>query len=126
MTKLDEQGPTGQSNAAARVAEISRLFESIRQVLDHMIQAIGTPDGQTPKAVVSKLNELQSVHLKVLAAEEAFHDNQDTSEDENIIDFDAVRAEIGRQLDRLRTAIETEKVSAKPQQCATCSASLSV
>ncbi|WP_296424128.1 hypothetical protein [Yoonia sp.] len=126
MNELNDPGPEGLQNATARVAEISRLFESIRQVLDQMIRVIGTPDGRTPKAIITKLNELQSAHLKVLAAEEVFHAQHGQSASSEDIDVDAIRADIGGQLDRLRAAITAEGLSVAPELCAACRAALSV
>ncbi len=125
MNELNEMGPEDSDEAALRVAEITRLFVSIRQVLDQMIQAIGVPDGHTPKAVIAKLNELQSAHLKVLAAEEAFDDHQDHVAGGTEFDFEAIRAEIGSQLDRIRAAILADKVPVDADPCAACRAALS-
>lgn len=108
MTELDARGPEGPGDAELRVAEIADLFRRTRTTLDHMIGTVGTPNAQTPKAIVTKLNELQSVHLKVLDAEEAFYAKQEESSSGTEIDFDAVRAEIGGQLDRIRKAIAAE------------------
>ncbi|MBE0414124.1 hypothetical protein, partial [Yoonia sp.] len=76
MKEMNEAGAHGLGDAAARVAEISGLFVSIRQLITYMIDSIGVPDAQTPKTIINKLGELQSAHLKVLAAEEAFHAQQ--------------------------------------------------
>ena len=102
-----------KSAAEKRVAEIVRLYERIRDMLDAALTQFGTPDSMTPKAVMSKLAELQSVHLTILKAEEAFHEKCKTTDGQPDIDFDAVRDDIGRQLDRLRCALEAEEVSKK-------------
>ena len=125
MNDFNDMGPGGPNDASARHAEISRLFQSIRQILDLMIQTMGAPDGHTPKAVIAKLNELQAAHLKVLAAEEAFHAQQGDIEDSAAIDFDAIRFEIGGQLDRLRQAIMADKLPFDADPCAACRAALS-
>lgn len=114
MTEPNERHHAEPGNdAQARVAEITRLFVSIRGVLDHMIGTLGTPDGDTPKTVVTKLNELHTAHLRVLAAEEAFHDQKARPGGIDAIDFDSIRAEIGSQLDRLREGMAAEGLSGK-------------
>lgn len=104
MKEMNEAGAHCRGDAAARVAEISGLFVSIRQLISLMIDSIGAPDAQTPKTMITKLSELQSAHLKVLAAEEAFHAQQDAIGGAETIDIDAIRADIRGQLDRIRAA----------------------
>ncbi|MDX8349650.1 hypothetical protein SLH49_16825 [Cognatiyoonia sp. IB215446] len=108
MTELDERGQLAPDDAQTRIGELADLFRSLRTTVRLAIAQMGSPDAQTPKATLSKLNELQSVHFKLLEAEEAFYARQEKGDDTADIDFDAIRAEIGCQLDRLRKALPTE------------------
>ena len=108
MTELDERGQLAPDDAQTRIAELADLFRSLRTTVRLAIAQMGSPDAQTPKAALSKLNELQSVHFKLLEAEEAFYAKQDHGDDTADNDFDAIRAEIGCHLDRLRKALPTD------------------
>ncbi|WP_439155823.1 hypothetical protein [Yoonia sp.] len=111
MNEMNETGAHCHGDAAARVAEISGLFVSIRQILAQMIDGIGVPDARTPKTIIAKLSELQSAHLKVLAAEEAFHAQQDAVGGADTIDMETIRADIRGQLDRIRAAQDAGPLS---------------
>jgi len=104
MNKLDDQGQVAPDDASARVTEIAELYVSVRNTIRHMIAEIGSPTDVASKPLLTKLSELQSAHLKVLAAEEAFHAQQQANQSDADIDYDALRADIGSQLDRLRAA----------------------
>ena len=104
MDKLSDQGPQAADNASARVAEISQLYQNIRASLVLMMAQAGPLTTDTPKPILNKMNELQSAHLKVLAAEEAFHAHQKATAPDEDIDYDDLRADIGRQIDRIRPA----------------------
>ncbi|WP_245882681.1 hypothetical protein [Yoonia sediminilitoris] len=111
MTENSRNRLAGSGNAADRVAEVTRLFESVRHRLDQMIQEIGATDESTPKSIVSKLNELQAAHLRLLVAEDAFYDQNRSDTEEETVDFRTIRAEIGRKLDRLRDTLATGGIS---------------
>ena len=91
--------------AAKRLAEIDTLYEEIRSTLEQMRASMKESSDFKPKDLLNKLSELQSAHLKVLAAEDSYHDKIGKNPDEDAIDFDAIRAEIGRQLDRVRESL---------------------
>ncbi len=97
--------------AAKRAAEIVRLYERMRDLLDVAIGQLGTPNAMTPKSVLNKLAELETVHLSLLKVEEKFHEKHANKSAGSDIDYDAVRADLGRQLDRIRAAIKTNGVS---------------
>lgn len=126
MTELNDQRPPGLSDAQARAAEIGRLFENILHTLQQMIAAIGPTDADTPDAVIAKLNELKAAHLRILAAEEAFDGPREEPHQSNDVDFEALRIEIGSQLDRLRAAILADKLPFDADPCAACRAALSL
>jgi hypothetical protein len=108
MNNIDDQGRDALDDAAARVAEIAELYLSVRNLLRQMIAEIETATATLPKAIVTKLSDLQSAHLKVLAAEEAFHAQQQASQPDAAIDYDALRDDIGGQLDRIRAALDAD------------------
>lgn len=111
MTEERQNRPVVHRKAADRVAEVSRLFESVRHRLDQMIQEIGETDKSTPKTIVAKLNELQAAHLRLLIAEDAFNDEYGKDTEVASTDFASIRADIGGKLDRLRDALATSDVS---------------
>ena len=106
MTKTNDQGRGALDAASERVAEIAALYVRVRDYLQLMLDDIGQPTAATPKPLLNKISELQSVHLKVLAAEEAFYAQQQVNQPDVEIDYDALRADIGRQIDRIRTTLE--------------------
>jgi multidrug efflux pump subunit AcrA (membrane-fusion protein) len=126
MTELNERRLQDQCDAQARIAEITRLFGVVRHKLEEMIDDLGADDLKHQTSIIAKLNELHTAHLSVLAAEEA-HDAQagkpNAGQD---IDLDALRAEIGSQLDRLRAAITSDSVSDGAECCPACGTAASV
>ncbi|MFQ1700656.1 hypothetical protein ACJ5NV_08675 [Loktanella agnita] len=127
MIETTEQGPTDSDFAAMRIAELSRLFETTRQALEHKIQTFGTQGGAVcPKAIVTQFNELRIAHLTVLAAEEAFHNENTTDQTIESADLDALRAEIGRKFDRIRSVLDPESVSGRVESGPTAGPALSV
>ena len=111
MTTTGSPDQPGIDDAAARIAELKRLYHSIRATLDVQLQEMGLATTSTPKTVLAKLNELQTAHLRVLAAEEAFEAQQPNVEISDDTDFDALRYEIGSKLDRLRRSILATELS---------------
>lgn len=116
MKKIQPNAPDGAGLAADRLAEITRLSEGIRRTLSQMAEALDEKAGVSPKDVLNKLNELHAVHLKVLAAEDAFHAKLGKTADHDAIDFDAIRAEIGGQLDRIRASLVASGISGAAEQ----------
>ena len=98
-------------DAAARVAEIAGLFVSIRQTLEFAREALEASDASQTKTILNKLNEIQSAHVKVLAAEDAFHAQHAAADADDLPDLDAIRAEIGRKLDGIRAVLDAGGVS---------------
>ncbi|MDP5359577.1 MAG: hypothetical protein NWR52_05430 [Paracoccaceae bacterium] len=105
MNDEDEMLHDPVQSAAARLIEIAALTEDIRLTLTEMRKALRDPGGPKPKDLLTKLNELHAAHLKVLAAEEAFNAKTGRTADDDAPDLDAIRADIGRQLDRIRASL---------------------
>lgn len=111
MNEENEKGLSPAFLAAERLAEIDALSRSLRQILADMIADIEVGGQTTVAETIKKLNELQAAHLKVLAAEDTFHAKIGTDPDAVAIDYDSVRLELGRRLDRLRASLLAEAVS---------------
>jgi hypothetical protein len=95
----------------ARIVEIRALTADMRVLLQQMIAAARVdPRTVKPADLLKTLGELHSAHLKVLEKEEAFHAGL-AKRGAAAIDYDAMRAEIGRKLDRIRAARDAEGVS---------------
>lgn len=99
--------------AAARVTEITTLFARIRALLDHSLQITDDLSVDTPRTLITRMDQLIAAHLKVLSAEEAFNAAQ-TANPGDITDLDSLRDELGRRLDRLRASLGAEGVSDQP------------
>ena len=111
MTDITEQGPDDPDLAARRVAELARMFETTRQLLEYKIRSFDVSGGESPKIIIVKFNELRIAHLTMLAAEEAFHGEHSAERADESRDLDALRAEIGRKFDRIRVARDPDSVS---------------
>lgn len=110
MTNEHDAGRDPRSLANARLAEIEKLFADIRSIIEVMMDELGEPRTDTPAKIIKKMDELTKAHLTVLNAEDAFHAKFGYSDDADKIDYDAIRADIGRQLDRIRDSHRTEGV----------------
>ncbi len=105
MKNLNDDGGVAPVLAAERLAEIDELSRRIRKNLAEMLADADCAPGPTPKELQNKLNELHAAHLKVLAAEDAFHAKIGKNPDDDAVDFEAMRIDIGRQLDRIRASL---------------------
>lgn len=104
MNISDDQGPSAVDIAAARVEEVVEIYDGIRAALRASIAEIGTPTSDTPKSILNRLTTLQAAHLQAVMAEQAYHALKKDSDADANIDYDLLRAELGRQLDRIRAA----------------------
>jgi len=111
MKKSSDHSKADEKAAAARVAEIKAQFRSIAVTLRQLVADLDTPEGRSSKTVVSKLMELQTSHLAVIKAEEAFHEKFKSVAPESGPDLEQTRIDIGRKLDRLRAAMAAEDIS---------------
>lgn len=115
MTDEDETPRDAVRLAAARLAEIRALTEDIRQTLTDMRMVLREPGGPKPKDLLTKLNELHAAHLKVLAAEDTFYAKIGKTGHEEPLDLEAIRADIGRRLDRIRESLVAAGLSGPTQ-----------
>jgi hypothetical protein len=114
MTHEDDDQPSREDAARLRITEIAALFAEMRATLVKWLRDAGPAADATPKQMMTKISELQTAHLLVARAEEVFHDKFGTGEVANGIDYDVARDDIGRELDRLRAAVEAKLVFEGP------------
>ncbi|MEO1639748.1 MAG: hypothetical protein AAFU41_10940 [Pseudomonadota bacterium] len=116
MNEIPETDETEAQLAENRLAEVDALSRRIRRALTDMMDTLEGDDEASalPKTILTKLNELHAAHLKVLAAEDTFHDKIGKDPDADAADLDSIRAEIGRQLDRIRETLVAKGVSIAP------------
>lgn len=124
MNEENDAGSSPALLAAERLAEVDALSRNLRQVLAEMIADLRSGGSTTVADTLKKLNEVQAAHLKVLAAEDVFHARIGTDPDAEAIDHDAVRDQIGRQLDRLRESLLAEGFPCDLGTRSTCNAAL--
>ena len=113
-------------SAADRAAEIDKLSRDIRARLEEMAADLKEVTSPNLKAICTKLDLLHAAHLKVLAAEDAFHAKLGIDPDADAIDYDAVRDQVGCRLNRLRESLLAEGFPCDPDTRANCNAALSV
>lgn len=110
MKKKDDPQPRAVALAAQRVAEIERLSRDIRRTLEDMRTYVRDIPNIKPKDLADKLDQIHAAHLRVLRAEDILHEKIGKDSDAEAIDYDAIRLEIGRQLDRLRESLVAEGI----------------
>ena len=113
MTIMHDRDPTPLAAAQARVDEIRLLFQRIRALLDHSLRIAEDLSDDTPRALITRMDQLIAAHLKVLTAEEAFYAAQSATASDTI-DYARLRLELGRKLDRLRASLPAADVSGQP------------
>ena len=126
MNEQSDAGLDGPEAAADRVAEIDRLSREIRTRLEEMTAGLDEGSASNVKAITNKLDLLHAAHLKVLAAEDAFHAKLGTDPDADAIDYDAIRVDVGCRLDRLRESLMAEGFPCDADTRAACHLALSV
>ena len=110
---IPDHDPAALALARDRVSEITTLFGRIRALLDHSLRVTDDLSEDTPRAVITRMDQLIAAHLKVLTAEEAFNAAR-TTDPANLSDLDAIRDELGRRLDRLRDSAATNGLPDQP------------
>ena len=123
---MDETGKTARDLAADRLAEIDGLSRRISDTLSQMIAEMHDVPGKLPKDILDKLNLLHAAHLKVMTAEDKFHDQIGKDPDAAAIDYDTIRSEVGGRLDRLRHSLLAEGIHCDADTCPACNAALSI
>ena len=114
MTQTEEPAPIGRATALARVRELAGFYDALKTTFLTQLEQIGRDTVLPSKAHVAKLAELQAIHVQLLKAEDSFIEKFGTGNDDADIDHDAIRAEIGRALDRIRDTAGAGGVSGEP------------
>jgi len=95
-----------------RVQELKLLFRSITSGISQQVQflkgKLTTEDAADLKAEIAKL---ESTHLTLAKAEEAFHEKTKDADIDDGPDYEAIRDKIGSALDRIRSNTDPESVS---------------
>lgn len=110
MNAMHDRDHSAIASARDRVDEIMTLYQRIRTLLDHNLRIIDDLSDETPRALITRMDQLIAAHLKVLTAEEAFHAAQSAT-DADTPDYASLRDALGRKLDRLRAAVASAAVS---------------
>lgn len=88
-----------------RIEEMKLLFRGVNSGLSAQIAALrGKLTVKDAAALKIKIAELESTHMSLVRAEEAFHEKTKHDVANSGPDYDAIREEIGRALDRIRDA----------------------
>ena len=111
MTKSKHHPAADEDAAAQRVAVIEEQFRATSALLQVLMAQLGTPDSRTPKTILTKLNELQSLHTTIIHAQEVFYEKFRKADPEAGINYDEIRRDLGGQLDRIRAAIKAKGIS---------------
>lgn len=115
MKKPQDHPPSDEQAARKRIAVLEEQFYKSSETLSTLIAGIGHTNGQTPKAAMSKLMELETVHTTALKAQEAFYEKYKNTSAQDAIDYDEIRSDIGRHLDRIRAAFQSKGISEDPE-----------
>ncbi|MCK0094209.1 hypothetical protein MWU60_01395 [Yoonia sp. F2084L] len=126
MNEQKDAGLSPEFLAAERLAEVDLLSRDIRKLLEQMIAAFKADEDVALKDVLTKLNQLHAAHLQVVTAEERFHAKLGSDPDEDAIDYDAVRFDVGCRLNRLRQSLLADGFPCDADTRAACNAALSV
>lgn len=107
-----------EKDARARISYMRKVYKRLRTYLDDQIDEILPVTTETPRQQVKKFEELQTIQVSLMKAEEEF-DEKFQPEHGSDVDYDALRAQIGRALDRLRESERSVKLLEDADQSAT-------
>jgi len=93
-----------------RIVTLTTLYNDLSLTLNLQLAELRKGDLAQGKPLIKKLDELCSVLLALIKAEEAFHEKIKSTAAGHFIDADALRADIGSKLDRIRDAHGTSAV----------------
>lgn len=111
MTSLkDPPGAKGVQAQDHRL-EFRKMFSEVRRMMVFYAVTPGKKGVLTSQLITQKLDELQSLQVLLLKAEEALYDQSYTTEDGVAIDLETLRDQIGRKLDRIRAVLDAGEVS---------------
>lgn len=110
MTSNPKNSEPDAETASQKLAEMEAVYASARKMVGDLIRSIES-GGEGLKDLTSSLATLHKIFVAVTEAEEKFNDRFGSIERPGDIDFDAIKDEVGRRLDRLRDAAGPEGFS---------------
>ena len=97
-----------------RIQELKLLFRSLTSGISQQVQALkGQLTDDDATGLQAEIKKLEAAHLTLAKAEEAFHEKTKDADIDGGPDYDTIRDEIGRALDRIRSNANPESVSGK-------------
>jgi len=97
-----------------RLIALSALYDDLNTTLNLQMAELRKGDLSQGKPIIKKLDELCSVLLALIKAEEAYHEKIKSTAGAERVDAEILRADIGRKLDRIRATRNAEEVSGGP------------
>lgn len=111
-TPSPEDGPDAAAQCAReRINQLSDLFSEMNMLMHRWLDEVGPADLAQGKKMLGKLSDMQTTHLMVLRAEEAFYEKFSDTTASDTVDYERIRAELGRALDRIRDAERPDRLS---------------
>lgn len=111
MTKKTNETAKAVRASADGLAEIQAITDGLKAFLRDRIAALQARPEMPAADLNKKIGELYSAHLKLVEQEKTFHAKLGLDPDADAVDYDVIRAEIGRQLDRIRAARDAGEVA---------------
>lgn len=111
MTNMTTTVSVDEPKLDERFETLSAIYDDMNTTLKLQMVELRAGDVLQGKAMIKKLDELSSVLLALIKAEEAFHEKIKLHRPTSPADAETLRIEIGRKLDRIRRARPTGPVS---------------
>jgi len=103
--------PLFAADVDPRFLALSALYDDLNTTLNLQMAELRKGDLSQGKPIIKKLDELCSVLLALIKAEEAYNEKIKSKVGGERVDADVLRADIGRKLDRIRTARSAGEIS---------------
>lgn len=100
-----------KKRADATHQEMQRLFSEIRKFIRFQIDECEEPVEVRAKHSVNKMKELHTLQVKLLQSEETYNAQFGDGTDGTAANYDKIRLELGRALDRIQRADAASRVS---------------
>ncbi len=114
MKSKNGGNPTGKKRAAKRIKEARRLFRTIGETLNTVIELMKAGDLKDIDMLPRQMSRLTDALADVRRREAEFEATFKDSVREGDIDFDDLRREVGRRLGRIRTNAGADEISGEP------------
>jgi len=107
----DDELDRARERVEARAQELQKLYVDMQALVREQMDKQRAMDKAELKEVSLKLSEMQTLQLSLLRAEETLHDKLRFKTDEAKTDYETIRREIGRKLNRLRAELGGSRLS---------------